>query len=45
MRSLQLLIADVFGGMVSMLGALSPAWIVTVIALWSPSPSWSSSGL
>lgn len=33
MRSIQLLIADVFGAMVNALGALSPAWIVTLIAL------------
>ena len=33
MRSLQLLIGDLCGGLVRLLGALSPLWIVTVIAL------------
>jgi uncharacterized membrane protein (DUF106 family) len=33
MRSLQLLIGGLCGGLVSLLGALSPVWIVTVFAL------------
>ena len=33
MRSLQLLIGDLCGGLVSVLSALSPLWVVTVIAL------------
>jgi uncharacterized membrane protein (DUF106 family) len=33
LRSLQLLIADALGGVVWLLSALSPVWIVTVIAL------------
>ncbi len=33
MRTVQLLIGDALGGLVSLLGALSPVWIVTAIAL------------